>query len=96
MFTKMFELKLYVPPTWEVAGDMPDRWAEGLKNNAERINDRRQAKIPDDGTFITRMANPAAKGYALYVPDTYVSKRGRSAGGIRGSHAGNIGTAFND
>jgi hypothetical protein len=95
MFTKMFELKLYVPPTWEVAGDMPDRWAEGLKNNAERINDRRVAKIGDDGTFILKMATPATEGYALYVPDAYVSKRGRAAGGIRGSHAENLGTAFN-
>ncbi|MFH1231495.1 MAG: hypothetical protein V1709_08385 [Planctomycetota bacterium] len=96
MFTKKFELKLYVPVTWEVSGDMPDKWADGLKNNAERINDRRQAKIPDDGTFILKVADPATKGYALYVPDTYVSKRGRPAGGIRGSHAENIGTAFND
>jgi hypothetical protein len=96
MFTKKFELKLYVPVTWEVSGDMPDKWAEGLKTNAERINDRRQAKIPDDGTFILKMANPASKAYALYVPDTYVSKRGRAAGGIRGSHAENIGRAFNN
>jgi hypothetical protein len=42
------------------------------------------------------MAEPATKGYALYVPDTYVSKRGRAAGGIRGSHAENIGNAFNN
>ncbi|MFA5793699.1 MAG: hypothetical protein WC980_01320 [Candidatus Brocadiia bacterium] len=95
-FQKKFELKLFVPATWEVAGDMPDRWAEGLKNNAERINDRRQAKIPDDGTFINRMATPASKGYALYVPGGYVSKRGRSAEGIRGSHTENLKKAFDD
>lgn len=96
MFTKYFELKLYVPPTWEVAGDMPDRWAEGLKNNAERINDRRVAKIGDDGTFILKMATPATEGYALYVPDGYVSKKGRAAGGIRGSHAENLSRSFSD
>jgi len=96
MFDKQFELKLYVPVTWEVSGDMPDKWADGLKINAERINDRRQAKLPDDGTFILRMAEPATKGYALYVPDTYVSRRGRPAAGIRGIHADNLGRAFNN
>ncbi|MEW6025914.1 MAG: hypothetical protein AB1599_01275 [Planctomycetota bacterium] len=95
MFTKKFELKLYVPVTWEVSGDMPDKWADGLKNNAERINSRRQAKIPDDGTYILKVADPATKGYALYVPSGYVSKKGRPAEGIRGSHAENLGRAFN-
>jgi hypothetical protein len=95
-FEKKFELKLYVPVTWEVSGDMPERWADGLKVNAERINDRRQAKIPDDGTFILRMADPAAKGYALYVPAGYVSRRGRPSEAIRGTHAENLGRAFNN
>lgn len=93
-FQKKFELKLYVPATWEVSGDMPDRWANGLKNNAEIINDRRQEKVPDDGTFINKMATPASKGYAPYVPSGYISKRGRAAESIRGSHTENLKDAF--
>lgn len=94
-FVKKFELKLYVPVTWEAAGDMPDRWANGLKNAAEVINNRRIEKIPDDGTFISEMAIPANKGYAPYVPSGFVSKSDRSDDGIKGSHAKNVTTAFN-
>ncbi|MFH1231124.1 MAG: hypothetical protein V1709_06460 [Planctomycetota bacterium] len=95
MFTKKFELKLYVPETWEVAGDMPVRWAENLKRAAEVMNDRRQAKVPDDGTFILKMATPANKGFSKFVPSDFVSKSDRSAGGIRGVHAKNLTTSFN-
>ncbi|MFH1231437.1 MAG: hypothetical protein V1709_08075 [Planctomycetota bacterium] len=94
-FEKKFELKLYVPVTWEVAGDMPDRWANGLKNAAEVINDRRQAKIPDDGTFNSEMAIPANKGYVPFVASGFISKSDRSDDGIKGSHAKNVTTAFN-
>ncbi|MBI4712222.1 MAG: hypothetical protein HY762_02800 [Planctomycetes bacterium] len=95
MFNKKFEVKLYVPATWEVAGDMPDRWAEGLKRAAEVMNDRRQAKLPDDGTFILRMATPANEGYSPYVPSGFMSRSERSAEGIRGTHAANINQSFN-
>jgi len=78
-----------------VAGDMPDRWANGLKNAAEVMNERRKAKIPDDGTFNLKMAIPANEGYAPYVASGFVSKSDRSDGGIKGSHAKNITTSFN-
>ena len=95
MFTKKFELKLYVPENAEVSGDMPDRWARNLKAAAEEMNDRRQAKIPDDATFILRMATPATKAYSPFVPAGFISKSDRSAEGIRGAHAKNMTTAFN-
>ncbi|MFH1231015.1 MAG: hypothetical protein V1709_05905 [Planctomycetota bacterium] len=95
MFNKKFEVKLYVPENAEVTGDMPDRWANGLKNAAETMNDRRQAKIPDDETFIHRLAGPSTEGYAPYVPTGFISKSDRSAEAIRGTHSTNITTAFN-
>ncbi|MEW6025686.1 MAG: hypothetical protein AB1599_00115 [Planctomycetota bacterium] len=94
MFTKHFELKLYVPESAEPAGDMPDRWAEGLKRAAEIMNDRRQAKIPDDATFIKDIATPSTKGYGPYVPPGFISKSDRTDSGIRGTHAKNIVTAY--
>ncbi|MEW6027600.1 MAG: hypothetical protein AB1599_09950, partial [Planctomycetota bacterium] len=94
-FEKKFELKLYVPENAEVAGDMPDRWANNLKNAAEILNDRRQAKIPDDGTFIRRIGGPSTAGYAPYVPPGFISKSDRSAEAIKGTHSSNVTSAFN-
>ncbi len=94
-FNKKFEVKLYVPENAEVAGDMPDRWANNLKNAAEVMNDRRQAKIPDDATFIHRMGGPATAGFAPFVPPGFISKSDRSAEAIKGTHSANVNAAFN-
>ncbi|MBI4712771.1 MAG: hypothetical protein HY762_05660 [Planctomycetes bacterium] len=93
-FTKKFELKLYVPEHWEVAADMVERWANGLKNAAETANVRRQAKIPDDGTFINVMASRATQEYRAYLNPAFKSKSDRTAENIQDTHSKNIVTAF--
>jgi len=94
-FEKKFELKLYVPATWEVAADMPLRWKENLKNAAPYMFDRIQAKIPDDGTFINELATPASKAYRPLLDSAFVSKSGRTSGDIKDAHAKNLGRKFN-
>lgn len=94
-FVKKFELKLYVPPNWEVAADMVERWATNLKNAATHMNDRRQAKIPDDGTFVLKLATPANQGFSPFVDSGFMSKSDRPADAIKATHAKNINTAFN-
>jgi hypothetical protein len=93
-FVKKFELKLLVPATQEVAGDMPDRWANNLKAAAEVMNDRRQAKIPDDGTFIKVMAERASQDYGPMIDSDFTAKSDRTATDIRNSHATNLEGAF--
>jgi len=95
MFEKKFEVKLYVPDTWEVTADMVARWAGNLKNAAEVINDRWQAKIPDDGTFINVMAARANEDFRPFVNPAYVTKGGRSVEDVGNTHKSNIVTAFN-
>ena len=94
MFTKHFELKLYVPATWEVSGDMPLRWRDNLKNAAQYLFDRLTAKIPDDGTYISKMATPAGKAYRSILNPTYISKSGRTADDISNTQATNMGRKF--
>ena len=94
MFTKKFELKLYVPATWEASGDMPVRWRDNLKNAAVFMHERLMAKIPDDGTFINVMAIPATKAYRSLLNPAFVSKSGRTAGNISDAHAKNMGKRF--
>ncbi|MFH0887727.1 MAG: hypothetical protein V1871_00775 [Planctomycetota bacterium] len=93
-FNKKFELKLYVPITWEVAGDMALRWKENLKNAAPYMFDRIQAKIPDDGTFINEMVTPANKAYRGLLNPSFISKSGRSADGIGNAQGKNMGNKF--
>jgi hypothetical protein len=94
MFNKKFELKLRVPATWEVAADMVERWAGNLKNAAQVINDRRQAKIPDDGTFIKVMAERANLEYRPMIDPTFRGKNDRSAADISNTHGINLEGAF--
>jgi hypothetical protein len=94
-FEKKFELKLYVPEHVEVSGDMPNRWVNGLKNAAEVINDRRQAKIPDDQTFIKVMAERSSLNWRPMIDPAFWSKSDRSAKDITDHQATNLETGFN-
>ncbi|MBI4712435.1 MAG: hypothetical protein HY762_03910, partial [Planctomycetes bacterium] len=94
-FVKKFELTLYVPETVEPAGDMPERWAEGLKNNAIRMNERRQAKVPDSGTFNTKMARPSTLAFGPFVNPAFTSRSGRTPQNIKDAQGHNLGTAYN-
>jgi hypothetical protein len=93
-FTRKFELKLYVPPSNEPAGDMPEKWAETLGNNAQRIYDRLMEKIPDEGTFIKLMVDPSTNEYANLLNPAYRSKRGRSADEIKQAKFTNMASSF--
>ena len=96
MFNKKFELKLYVPITWEVAGDMPLRWKENLKTAGPYMFDRIMAKIPDDGTYINEMVTPANKAFRGMLNPSFISKSGRSADGIGNAHSKNMGRKFSN
>jgi len=93
-FEKKFEVKIYVPEHVEVAGDMPERWNTNLKNAAQLIQDRRTAKIPDDGTFVTVMAERSSHEYRPFVNPTFRSKSGRSARNIKDVQATNLQLSF--
>ena len=94
-FVKKFDLKLYVPENWEVAADMVERWAENLKKAAEIMNDRRHAKIPDDGTFIQVMAQRANQDWRPLLNPAFRAKSDRTASDVGNAHASNIVTSFN-
>jgi hypothetical protein len=95
-FTKKFELKLYVPPSNEPAGDMPEKWAESLSNNAGRIYDRLMEKIPDEGTFTKVMVDPSTNEYGNFVNPAYRSRRGRDADSIKATKFENMVSAFDE
>ncbi|MBA7486809.1 hypothetical protein ES707_22370 [subsurface metagenome] len=90
-----YEGKFLVPTSVEAAGDMPTKWAAGLTNNAETINDRRKAKLPDEGTFQTKVAAPSSAKFSPMVDSNFVSQSGINAGNIIRRQYKNLAGAFN-
>lgn len=89
------DIKLTIPLSVEAAGDMPDKWAAGLVNNAELINNRRIAKIPDEGTYQTKIAAPSSVAFAPMVDAAFVSKARRNKANIVRRHYKGMANNFN-
>jgi len=89
-----YEGKFLVPVSVEAAADMPDKWAASLVANAGRINDRRIAKIPDSGTFGTKVADPSSEKFSPMVDDAFVSQSGVTAPDIIRGQYKNLADAF--
>lgn len=89
------DIKITVPTSVEPAGDMPIKWAAGLVNNATIINDRRVAKIPDEGTFQSKIAVPSSNKFTPMIDSAFVSQSGRNKANIDRAHYKNLAGAFN-
>jgi len=89
-----YEGKFLVPVSVEASADMPEKWAASLVANASRINDRRIAKIPDSGTFGTKIAGPSTAKFAPMVDAAFVSDAGVGAADIIRSQYKNLADSF--
>ena len=95
-WVKKFEIKVYVPESAEPAGDMPEKWADGLTGNATRMNDRRLEKIGNDASFIQKVATPSSQAWRTFVNPAFIAKNERIAAEINYAQQKNLATAFND
>ena len=89
-----FDIAITIPTSVEPAGDMPDKWAAGLVNNAAVINDRRTEKIPDEGTFQAKMAVPSSNKFSPMIDAAFVADSGRNAANIIRAQYKNLAGAF--
>ena len=89
------DIKVTIPASVEAAADMPTKWAGGLVNNAALINDRRIAKIGDEGAFQSKIAGPSSAQYAPMVDAGFVSESGRNQANIIRSQYKNLGDSYN-
>lgn len=78
----------------EAPARIPAKWADMIKANAERINQGRLAKIPDELAFQNKVSGPAHQGYSSFVNPGFVSRSGESAASIRAKHANKLQKAF--
>ena len=91
----VLDIKITIPTSVEAAGDMPDKWAAGLVNNATVINDRRIAKIGDEGTYQSKMAGPSSAKWSPMIDAGFVAGSGRTAANVIRSQYKNMAGSFN-
>ncbi|MBI4713359.1 MAG: hypothetical protein HY762_08695 [Planctomycetes bacterium] len=89
------DLLVTIPPSIEPSGDMPDRWAEGLTNNATRIRDRFFEVLSDEGQFTSRLAEPANQKWQSMLNPGFVSRAGLTADNISQAHYKDLADAYN-
>jgi len=78
----------------EAPARIPAKWADMLKANADRINQGRQTKIPDEMAFQNKVSGPAHLGFSPFVPPGFVSRSGENAASSRAKHANSLKKAF--
>jgi len=88
------DIKITVPVSVEVAGDMPNKWADGLTNNAERINNRRIEKVGDEGSFHSKITGPSSAQFAPIVDAAFISESGKNQANIIRSQYKNLGQSY--
>jgi hypothetical protein len=90
----LFEVKLEIPQVIAAAADIADKWARGLSDNAELIENRLRTSIPDEGSFQSKLASSAAEQWTAFMDPAYRTKRGRTKTQVVETFAKNIGGAF--
>ncbi|MDI6733305.1 MAG: hypothetical protein QME51_05500 [Planctomycetota bacterium] len=96
MSTNIFWLHLAVLSVNEPSGDMPDKWADGLKVNATRMNERRKEVIGSPAEFLDKLAGPSHTGWAPMLNPGFVSKSERDADAIKNAHKSNLENSYDD
>lgn len=72
------DLKITVPVSLEPAGDQPEKWAEILIANAQRIHDRLMEVLPDEGTYQSKLAQISNRKWKPMIHPAFVSDAGKS------------------
>lgn len=89
------DIKVTVPLYVEPAGDMPDRWAEGLVNNAMRMKDRMLEVLPNDGEYQSRVAEISNQKWKGMIDPGFVSKSGKNQANIIRAQYKGLADAYN-
>ncbi|MDI6733584.1 MAG: hypothetical protein QME51_06760 [Planctomycetota bacterium] len=89
-----FKIQLQVSNATEPSADMPEKWADGLKTNAERINLRREEVISTEDNFNTKLVQPAHAGWSPMLDPSFVSESEHNAEEIRYAHKKNLANSF--
>ena len=93
-FEKKFELEIYVSENVEVAGHMPDLWAQRLGDSGGLIKDKLDEKFPDEGAFINGLVKPSEDGFRPLIDSSFISRHERTSENIRSARRENLTQSF--
>jgi len=93
----MIHTKLIIPvaPSVTPHPDMSTKRVQTMQNDAEVINERRKARVPDDGTFAQLIATPAADKFKQTVSFPGSTQNDRNADDIYAFQRSKITRAYN-
>jgi len=80
--------------TQQAPESLSELWGKSMSEKAELINQRRLTRIPDEETFLNRMADSAEEGYRSYPNPAFLSRQGLIASDIITNHASNVKQSF--
>jgi len=75
-------VRFHIPSVIPPADFSVDQWADGLKTNATRINQKRELAVPDEGTFQSKLAERSGRAYQPLVDSGFLSRSGANAATI--------------
>lgn len=90
----VLDLKITIPTSLEVAGDMPEKWVEGMLNNAERMHDRWLEVMSDEGTFQSIVAEVASQKWRKMIDPSFVAESGKNGDDVIRFQYKNLADAF--
>lgn len=75
-------IRYFIPSVIPPADFSVDQWADGLKSNATRINEKRELAVPDEGAYQSKMAERSGRAYQSFPSAGFVSRGGLNAATI--------------
>jgi len=87
-------LRLMIPILHRVLGDMDEKWEVSSQANAEIVNKRRRAVIPDETRFQDRIVATSSEAYKASLAPDFVSKRGSTAQEIINRQTANLSRSY--
>jgi hypothetical protein len=90
----VLDLKITIPTSLGPAGDMPDRWVEGILNNAQRLYDRWLEVMSDEGKFQSMVAEVSNQKWRKMIDPSFVSDSGKSGADVIRFQYKNLADAF--
>ncbi|MBI4835106.1 MAG: trypsin-like peptidase domain-containing protein [Planctomycetes bacterium] len=94
MSTVKLWIKLAVNPLTTAVPKMAELWANGLSNNADKLIDRIKTTIPDEITYLSRIAEPAEQEFRKVLDPAFISRKGKNKNRINATQAYKIKQAW--
>jgi len=93
---KLLHLELHrVVERTSVADRIGQQWVEGFQLNAERINDKRKLRVPDEKSYQDNVVGVSVKLFKKFLNPDFISRAGLNAEQIINKHIDKLEKSYN-